>query len=1295
MDSQNEFIRKINYSDKKLIKKNILEYKFSDDLLEKSYKTFLKENECFINPIISWLIFILNIFKLGHDALFINSLINLYFSLFFVFSEILFLIKIYSNGAFNIIFLNKESKKAVRDNIRDSEIKDFSKNQKISYYLQIRMCLLLIDYFLKILFIYFSEIYIENKQFFLIKLILMALFLKNVLFPLIFSFNHWCGIFLHLIFLVILLIINIKFPFMYFVEIKNKDVSGNFIGNSPYIVINFAFCLVEIFLEICLFIFSLLIKKNYNLFLRSFYLEKTNIEEYLKFTEEIINGLNCLQMSYFNNHISSISKSLEMELPKIFNNNSYKNNTNNYSVKNSTINVYINKQSNMISHSAKNENERKNEKNQFFDEYIKKFLINMKSCKSDKLNLLNIIEFFTYEKQDVLAEEEINLENYDFKKDKKTYTSKKIKNNTTRNSLFNPTKSNKEMKVKEIDNSLNNSHKKTNNIVTGIIKSNNKIEEDKDIIEQKVLLKNNNDNINIKNDKSICNFLINNKNPHHLDILKNENLLKSKTDIQTIKIIENNERDEEKIDCQAILETIKTEKNLDHSESKLLSFKYCSNLNLNNQLDCSLLDKKKFKNNENKIYNQTTNFSNVIKYLRGEKILDFNHQNKNINIENVLEMNKEKLNHMKFLGDFIIKFGNQEKYFLVYFRKKEKNLDLLFYDITKIKISNNISIENKIKHKILSKIAHEFKTPLNSILGLIKNLKEINYNKNINKDLNLIQSLSNYTIYLISDVIQYASSESSRNNENQSFFKNYVFNKNYQNDSNNDVASESIKLNDNQGNYSDSNNFSNINCSIKNQINASTKFSNSFNYSGFNFSVINRKIEVRKIMFFCFDILNALLSCHESKKNSIKTELLIENKLKNFDILNDEIRINQIILNFISNSVKFTKKGKIAIVAQFVKYSEKIRFKKKNNLRESCKEEKILTLKEKTYFNNTNKCSLSHREINFEDLKEIRKINNFEILNNKSYEKKLKCGNNSLEKNSEFFFKISVIDTGMGISQKNQKNIFRDNLMMDTRYDFNQQGTGLGLSICMNLIKLLNLKIEFFSEVNKGSIFSLLIPAKKIKNSFCEDNNTSNNEKPISNKDFYLRDFYLEETKRKFFRDEEEKEISDKNKNNLNSSIINISDRTKYYNNIHINENSDSRINENNTYSNNAYSNSIGQSSKGKLNKFISKNFRTIEEINNSHEQNMSNEKKCLDNTLCENTIISNLNVFNENENLNNIEKCYDYKPVEEFRNCKISDKNKKSNFFKKQNNNSIYFIENNIDSRSKIFINKTFYDFL
>jgi CheY-like chemotaxis protein len=73
------------------------------------------------------------------------------------------------------------------------------------------------------------------------------------------------------------------------------------------------------------------------------------------------------------------------------------------------------------------------------------------------------------------------------------------------------------------------------------------------------------------------------------------------------------------------------------------------------------------------------------------------------------------------------------------------------------------------------------------------------------------------------------------------------------------------------------------------------------------------------------------------------------------------------------------------------------------------------------------------------------------------------------------FLKIGVTDTGIGINEIDQKNIFSDysqaNELIATKYG----GTGLGLSISRKICELLEGKIWFQSIVGKGSEFTFTV----------------------------------------------------------------------------------------------------------------------------------------------------------------------------------------------------------------------------
>src|SRR5262249_10916341 len=72
--------------------------------------------------------------------------------------------------------------------------------------------------------------------------------------------------------------------------------------------------------------------------------------------------------------------------------------------------------------------------------------------------------------------------------------------------------------------------------------------------------------------------------------------------------------------------------------------------------------------------------------------------------------------------------------------------------------------------------------------------------------------------------------------------------------------------------------------------------------------------------------------------------------------------------------------------------------------------------------------------------------------------------------------RVSVTDTGPGISEENQKYIFEKFRQGDGRVTRQLSGTGLGLAISRELAAMLGARIELQSELGKGTTFALIVP---------------------------------------------------------------------------------------------------------------------------------------------------------------------------------------------------------------------------
>ncbi|MBI2349327.1 MAG: histidine kinase, partial [Deltaproteobacteria bacterium] len=77
------------------------------------------------------------------------------------------------------------------------------------------------------------------------------------------------------------------------------------------------------------------------------------------------------------------------------------------------------------------------------------------------------------------------------------------------------------------------------------------------------------------------------------------------------------------------------------------------------------------------------------------------------------------------------------------------------------------------------------------------------------------------------------------------------------------------------------------------------------------------------------------------------------------------------------------------------------------------------------------------------------------------------------------FVEISVSDTGIGISKQDQEVIFEEFRQLNGSSTRQYGGTGLGLGLCKKLVQSLGGRIEVESEIGQGSVFNLVLPARR------------------------------------------------------------------------------------------------------------------------------------------------------------------------------------------------------------------------
>lgn len=205
--------------------------------------------------------------------------------------------------------------------------------------------------------------------------------------------------------------------------------------------------------------------------------------------------------------------------------------------------------------------------------------------------------------------------------------------------------------------------------------------------------------------------------------------------------------------------------------------------------------------------------------------------------------------------------------------------------------------------------------------------------------------------------------------------------------------------------------------------------------------------------------------------------LEIDPNLPNFLLL-DSGRLTQVLINLVSNSIKFTEEGYVKIKAIW-------NYDATGMVNEFVSElPNFMCIKPKVSFEDAGILAKAELE-KVEDGKFVNKGVQTEVFASRS--KSHRDTYSMLDNNQEHFLckyhneikgtlTIEVEDSGIGISEENCRKLFNPFIQANSAISRLYGGTGLGLWISKIILNVYKGSLSVRSQINKGSIFTVTLP---------------------------------------------------------------------------------------------------------------------------------------------------------------------------------------------------------------------------
>lgn len=326
---------------------------------------------------------------------------------------------------------------------------------------------------------------------------------------------------------------------------------------------------------------------------------------------------------------------------------------------------------------------------------------------------------------------------------------------------------------------------------------------------------------------------------------------------------------------------------------------------------------------------------------------------------------------------------------------------------------------NESKTLFIANISHEFRTPLNAILGLTAVCMEETEMSRIQRSLGIIYKSGDLLLNLLTDLL--------------TFSKNQV--------------GQQLSLEEKEFRLGD----------ISAQI-----------LSIFEKQAMEGNIDLKATF------------CAPEHDLGSKSRMISElTRLKDLYVWGDQNRILQVIINLVSNSLKFTPAGQS--IELRIKCLGEVETSNHGSIRKTSTNSRTNSvrpsnLRNKRSNSSGNSPGTTDEAPNY--LNTALSINAVDSDPLGRVPSRDRSPSPLLNQAQAYLFEFEVEDTGPGIPEHLQERVFEPFVQGDLGLSKKYGGTGLGLSICAQLAKLMGGSIALRSQIDVGSVFTMRIPLK-------------------------------------------------------------------------------------------------------------------------------------------------------------------------------------------------------------------------